>query len=104
MALLGLPVSVSGKTGYFFTSVTDQLTSSMIQNVLQDSRGQMWIATEFGLNRFDGYLFTSYFNNLDNKGSLCFNSATTLFNDSEGRLWVGTVKGLDRYKSEAKRS
>ena len=97
MALLGLPVSVSGKTGYFFTSVTDQLTSSMIQNVLQDSRGQMWIATEFGLNRFDGYLFTSYFNNLDNKGSLCFNSATTLFNDSEGRLWVGTVKGLDRY-------
>lgn len=95
--LLGLPVSVTGKTGYFFTSVTDQLTSSMIQSVLQDSRGQMWIATEFGLNKFDGYLFTSYFNNLDNKGSLCFNSSTALFNDSEGRLWVGTVKGLDRY-------
>lgn len=96
-SIIILGLSALGKTGYFFTSVTGQLTSSMIQSVLQDSRGQMWIATEFGLNRFDGYQFNSYFNDLEKDNSLCFNSTSCLFNDKDGGLWIGTVKGLDRY-------
>lgn len=86
-----------GKPGYFYTTSTRQLTSSKIQSVLQDSRGFLWISTEFGLNRFDGYTFSSYFNVSGVPNSICFNSTICLFNDRDGNLWVGTVKGLDRY-------
>lgn len=92
-----LTVLAWGTPGYFYTTSTRQLTSSKIQNVLQDSRGFLWISTEFGLNKFDGYTFTSYFNVNGDPSSICFNSTTSLFNDRDGRLWVGTVKGLDRY-------
>ena len=95
-----LCLSSWGRSGYFYTPSPHQLTSSKIQDVLQDSRGFLWISTEFGLNKFDGYNFTYFFNETDNEQSLRFNSTTCLFNDREGRLWVGTVKGLDRYDAE----
>ena len=95
-----LCLSSWGRSGYFYTPSPQQLTSSKIQDVLQDSRGFLWISTEFGLNKFDGYNFTYFFNETDNEQSLRFNSTTCLFNDREGRLWVGTVKGLDRYDAE----
>ena len=59
--------------------------------------GYIWIGTEFGLNRFDGYRFTPYLNNPLDSTSLCFNNVVSLLCDKEGRLWVGTSQGLQRY-------
>ena len=38
----------------------DGLSESSIYNVFQDSRGYMWISTDNGLNKYDGYTMKSY--------------------------------------------
>lgn len=40
---------------------TESLSSNLVQAICQDSRGYIWIATEYGLNRFDGVYFTQYY-------------------------------------------
>lgn len=39
----------------------DMLSSKLVTCICQDSRGYVWIATEYGLNRFDGVYFTQYY-------------------------------------------
>ena len=83
------------QTGHLFAS--DKLSSTNITSICQDQMGYIWIGTEFGLNRFDGYRFTSYLNNPQDSTSLGFNTVVSLLCDREGRLWVGTTQGLQRY-------
>ena len=86
---------VMAQTGQLFGS--DKLSSTNITSICQDQMGYIWIGTEFGLNRFDGYRFTPYLNNPLDSTSLCFNNVVSLLCDKEGRLWVGTSQGLQRY-------
>lgn len=84
-----------GLTGTLYTS--SRLTSMLITGIVQDRRGNIWIGTQNGLNRFDGYRFTAYMHRSGDSTSICHNNITTLFIDHSGRLWVGTPKGLARY-------
>lgn len=45
-------------TGKLYTS--DKLSSSLLTSVCQDKYGYIWVGSEYGLNKFDGYNFTSY--------------------------------------------
>lgn len=74
-----------------------QLTSSLITCSVQDSMGYIWIGTEYGLNRFDGISFSSYYNNETDPTSLMSNSVRSLFCDNEGRLWIGLLTGMQLY-------
>ena len=85
----------SGQTGYFFPA--DRFSSGLINDVCQDSHGYIWIATENGLNKFDGYRFTSYYHHPDDSTTLSSNIVVKLYCDRLGRLWVGTRMGLSRY-------
>jgi len=76
---------------------SDKLTSNIVTCIIQDHYGYIWIGTQNGLNRFDGYRFTPYYYNKDNQQSLPHNNITSLFVDSKGKLWVGTPKGLAYY-------
>lgn len=76
---------------------SDKLTSNIVTCIIQDHYGYIWIGTQNGLNRFDGYRFTPYYYNKDNQQSLPHNNITSLFVDSKGKLWVGTLKGLAYY-------
>jgi signal transduction histidine kinase/ligand-binding sensor domain-containing protein/DNA-binding response OmpR family regulator len=91
--------TVCGQTGRFIPS--DQFSSSLISNICQDKYGNIWIATDYGLNRFDGYHFQQYLHHDNDTTSLCDNVAVTLLVDSQGRLWVGTNRGLDRFDDAA---
>ena len=81
--------------GRLFTS--DQLSSTLITCITQDRQGYIWVGTQNGLNRFDGYRFKTYLHRTDHPRSLSHNNVQALFVDSDGQLWVGTVKGLARY-------
>ena len=83
------------QTQHFYTS--DQLSSNQITNICQDRTGYIWVGTEFGLNKYDGYRFTNYFHETDLAATISSNVISFLFLDSQGSLWVGTQKGLDRY-------
>ena len=84
-----------GQTQHFFTS--DKLSSNQITQICRDQVGYIWVGTEFGLNKYDGYRFTNYFHETDNDATISSNVISFLFVDSQGNLWVGTQKGLDRY-------
>ena len=83
------------QTGLFFPS--DRFSSSLISDLCQDKQGYIWIATDYGLNRFDGYTFKSFLHDDNDTTALQANAIVILLCDREGRRWVGTNRGLDRY-------
>ena len=86
---------VQAQMGHFYFS--ERFTSGLVNKVCQDQYGYIWVGTEYGLNRFDGYRFTPFLHHQNDSTSLGNNDISSMFCDSEGRLWVGTAKGLDRY-------
>ncbi|MCB0804680.1 MAG: PAS domain S-box protein [Bacteroidales bacterium] len=79
-------------------SVNDGLSSSVVTCILKDSRGFMWFGTQYGLNRYDAYEFTTYFRNDSVAGNLSGNFILTIYEDNDSVLWIGTDKtGLNRY-------
>ena len=76
----------------------DGLSQGFVTALAQDSLGFLWIGTQDGLNRFDGYEIRSYYFDPEDSGSLPSNNVRTLLLDSRGTLWVGTrAGGLSRY-------
>jgi diguanylate cyclase (GGDEF)-like protein/PAS domain S-box-containing protein len=78
----------------------DGLSSSNVFAIDQDKQGYLWIATEDGLNRFDGKKFQTYRHDINNKHSISDNVIRKIFIDHENTLWVGTQNGLSRYNRE----
>lgn len=78
----------------------EQMSSSLIECVTQDKYGFLWVGTEYGLNRFDGYRFTSYLSDPQDSTSLGVDEVVRVLSDSQGRLWVGMGKGLARFDYE----
>ena len=77
---------------------TRDLTQQSIRNVFQDSRGFIWILTQEGLHRYDGYSVTRYRASNQDPYSISHQSTTDIVEDSEGFLWVATAGGgLNRY-------
>lgn len=67
---LFLSLLCHGQSYKFFT--TDrELSSSLINKIYQDRNGMIWIATEDGLNRYDGAKFITYKHDPENEYSLC---------------------------------
>ena len=77
------------------------LSQSNVTCILQDSRGFMWIGTQDGLNRYDGYEFIIYKRNAADSHSISNNFIKSLLEDSQGNLWIATWGGgLDRFDRE----
>ncbi len=68
--------------------------------MLEDSYGFLWIATENGLIKFNGYDYVQYQQNKDISNSLPNNNCRTLIEDSQNRLWIGTDNGIAIYNRE----
>jgi hypothetical protein len=68
------------------------------QALAQDANGYLWIGTDNGLARWDGYHFRIYKPNSDDPGSLPDSVIDTLHTDARGTLWIGTDShGVVRY-------
>lgn len=82
-----------------FNYLTTQhgLSSNNINTIIQDKKGFLWIGTEDGLNRFDGYTFKVYRNKRGDKHSLSNNFIWSLCEDNDGKIWIGTDGGLNRF-------
>ena len=88
----------SAQRGHFFSS--DDFSSSLISALCQDRQGSVWVATDYGLNRFDGYHFQTFLHDDADSTSLQANVVVTMLCDRDGRLWVGTNRGLDRFDDD----
>ncbi len=77
--------------------VEQGLTQETVTTILQDKHGYLWLGTQAGLNRYDGYRITAFKNNPADPASLQDNYIQALYEDSDGAIWVGSRGGLDRY-------
>lgn len=96
MLLLLFPVIAYGQSSKLFTA-DRELSSSLINKIFQDKNGMIWIATEDGLNRYDGSKITVYKHTPEDENSLCHNYVNVLKEDSQGHLLVGTHAGIQMY-------
>ena len=94
LVLLSLETNLKGRTRLYNEKV---MSSSLTTAIAQDSRGYIWIGTEYGLNRFDGISFKEYLHNDNDPSSIKSNIVRSMLNDEEGRLWVGYLNGLQLY-------
>ncbi|MFT6248284.1 MAG: diguanylate cyclase (GGDEF)-like protein/PAS domain S-box-containing protein [Cognaticolwellia sp.] len=78
-------------------SIAEGLSQSYVYDITQDQNGFIWIATQDGLNRYDGKNFVYYRHDSTDKSSIANNFIRKLFIDKQNVLWVGTNKGLSRY-------
>ena len=85
--ILPMGALVSAQQYRFFPS--DAMSSSLVTSFVQDADGYLWVGTEHGLNRFDGYHFTPA-----TLPQARHQTVTTLFCDAQSRLWAGTSHGL----------
>ncbi|MBQ9190840.1 MAG: helix-turn-helix domain-containing protein [Bacteroidaceae bacterium] len=92
-ALIGLWFAVAATAQQSFFYGANLLGSSLITTISQTSDGLLWVGTERGLCRFDGYHFTPI---AAPENSLLQSppDVSALYPDSVGRLWVGTARGL----------
>ena len=96
-----LPEWLNGVSQHIDTE--DGLSNNIVYDIYQDREGFIWLATENGLNRFDGYEFKKFYHSRDDSTSLSSNIVRSVLEDEEGNLWIGTFNGLNLYdrKSES---
>ncbi|MDZ7934968.1 MAG: two-component regulator propeller domain-containing protein [Emticicia sp.] len=92
--------------GYFKNISTDEgLPSERTYCTVQDREGFIWVGTNDGLIRYDGYRMNIYRNIENDSTSIPGNIVTQLLIDSEGFLWVGTYEsGLCRFDTQTKKA
>ncbi len=73
------------------------LSHSTVPSIAQDSLGYIWVATQDGLNRYDGHSFKIYRNDRDNDRSLPDNVVKRVICDPAGNLWIVCAGTLVRY-------
>ncbi|WP_434798386.1 ligand-binding sensor domain-containing protein [Terrisporobacter vanillatitrophus] len=79
---------------------TNKLQSNAIRKILQDSSGNMWMATEKGLSKYiEGDTFVTYQNKDYDNSTLANNIVFTLMEDDSGLIWAGTYTGVSIYDS-----
>ena len=95
---VGLNFAPGSVVRFEHLSIEDGLSQDAGLEIFQDSRGYLWIGTQDGLNRYDGYSFKVYKHDPDDPSSLSHNSILKIAEDENGALWIGTWGGgLNHY-------
>jgi len=71
-------------------SIKEGLSQSTVNAIIQDNKGLIWIGTQDGLNRYDGYEFIHYKKQLTDTNSIPDNNIQALYEDTKGNIWIGT--------------
>lgn len=96
-AVLSLGVCAQ-EFNYKHYSIEDGLPTNELYHVMQDSKGFIWISTDYGVCRYDGQEFLRY--GVDD--GLLTNIIFECYEDSKGRIWFRgmTAKGISYYEND----
>ena len=96
------PINIMACEKMKFKNITieDGLSQASAEVLLQDSNGYIWIGTNDGLNRYNGYDFKTYKKEVGNKNSLVNNYIIDIKEDLQGNIWVGTINGISKIDIE----
>ncbi|MCW3077260.1 MAG: histidine kinase [Bacteroidetes bacterium] len=101
--ILNVAISFSqpAKTDPYFVASSDTISrfgpGSITRHILEDTKGNIWLASWQGIVRYDGKVFTNY----TLKENLIPFHVYSLFEDRSGNVWFGTVRG-GAYKYDGK--
>ncbi len=95
LALSSQPLTVTAESPMVFRELglDDGLSQSTVNDTYQDSRGFIWIATENGLNRYDGYDVLVYGREPGNPEALSSDYVWSIDEDRNGNIWLATDGG-----------
>jgi len=95
LVLLGLPTWATGQN-FHFEKLTEfhGLSDNRVTCFMKDNEGYMWIGTENGLNRYDGFTFEIYRPG-QSQHNLSHEQINDIEQDANGHLWVATWSGLN---------
>ena len=88
-----LPASARSPMVFEHLGLDDGLSQNTVMDTFQDSRGFMWIATEAGLNRFDGNELVVYSREPGNADAIASDYVWAIDEDADGNLWLATDGG-----------
>src|SRR5690606_34994281 len=95
--LFGSTLSSSHAQTARFFSTDNKLSSTLINQVYEDDRGLIWVATEDGLNRLDGAKVEKFSHLVEDSTSILHNYVRRLYQLSDQTLLIGYFNGLQRY-------
>src|SRR4051812_27397690 len=81
----------SEQYAYTHYRLSDGLASNVVNNIVQDERGFLWLATNNGLQRFDGNKFITFNSDASNATGLPSDEVTQVYLDKKDNLWVTTI-------------
>ena len=81
-------------------TIEDGLSQSTVKTIYQDIKGYIWVGTDAGLNRYNGYEFKQYKHDEYNKNSISHNYIIDITEDKNGHIWVSTISGLTRIDTD----
>src|SRR4051812_29809674 len=102
--LLLFTAAAGQKLNFKQLSVKQGLSQANVLDIHQDKFGFIWIGTEDGLNRYDGYNFVVFKkNSLHDSLRISNNCITGICEDNDGDLWISAREGLDFYNRKRNR-
>jgi signal transduction histidine kinase/ligand-binding sensor domain-containing protein/CheY-like chemotaxis protein len=93
VALAGAPTPATRPMYFEHLTMRDGLSMSTINCMLQDSQGYIWLGTEAGLNRYDGYTARQFRRERGNPHALASDYVWSMAEDAQGDLWLATDGG-----------
>lgn len=91
LSTLGISDPETARFRHFF--IDHGLSNNSASALLQDKKGFIWVGTEDGLNKFNGYTWTVYKHDPQDSSSISFGTITSLYEDNDGLLWIGIDGG-----------
>lgn len=104
IGFINLPHLWGQNTHYSYAqlSIGEGLSQANVTSLLLDDRGDLWIGTKNGLNRYSQQTMENFFHDMEEQHSIPDNHILHLEEDSLGYVWAATANGLARYDRNQK--
>ncbi|HWB27773.1 MAG TPA: response regulator [Chitinophagaceae bacterium] len=83
-----------------YLTVDEGLSHIDANDIIQDKQGYIWIATYFGISRFDGYNIKKFYNTNEPLHNAYMNRVLSLCAGDKGVIWLGTEGGLQCFDAK----
>lgn len=88
----------TGTINFRHLNTSNGLSDPVVRSISRDKYGYLWLGTQNGLNRFNGYEVKIFQHNDNDSFSLPDHNVPYVFCDSMGELWVSQIKGLHKFE------
>ena len=82
---------------FHYLTVDNGLSHTDANDIIQDHQGYLWVATYYGLDRYDGYTIKKYYNRNIPINNAYRNRIVCLYPDESGDIWLSTEEGIQRF-------